>query len=73
MAQFGHVNGRRKKSKTREKMVTTKRLKSAMETDKKRKARLEKIVATTKSDWPWRQRKNEDHKMDWIGFGFNLD
>ena len=56
-----------------EKMVTIKWLKLAMAMDEKRKAGLEKTVATTKSDWPWRQRKKEEHKMDWIGFRFHLD
>ena len=37
-----------------------------------KKARLEKMVATTQlrlaleTDWPWRQRKKEEQKMDWI-------
>ena len=36
--------------------------------DRKRKARLVKMVATTRSGWPWKQRMKEVQKngMDWI-------
>ena len=53
--------------------LCTKRLSLAMETDEERKARLEKMVATTQLRLALRQRKKEEQKMDWIGFGFKLD
>ena len=43
--------------------AATKRLRLAMEPDKERKARLEKMVATNGSSWPWRWTKKE--KQDW--------
>ena len=46
MFQFGHVDGRRKKARL-EKMIATKPLRLAMETDEERKARHEKMVVTT--------------------------
>ena len=42
-----------------EKMVATELFRLAMETDEEKKARLEKIAATTQG-WPWRQRKKEE-------------
>ena len=44
-----------------EKVVASKQLKIAMETDVERKARLE--------SWPWRRRKKEEQKRN----EFNLD
>ena len=53
-----------------EKMVATKQLRLAVETEEERRARLEKIVG---SGWPWRQRKKEEQKKDldliWIEIG----
>ena len=43
--------------------AATKWLRLAMKPDEERKTRLEKIVA---SGWPWRQRKKEEKKMEWI-------
>ena len=52
--------------------AATKRLRLAMEMDEERKARLEKMVqATTQLGWPWRQRKKEEQKQEWIRFRFD--
>ena len=51
--------------------AVTKQFSLAMEMDEERKARLEKMVATTHSSgWPWRQRKKEEQKKR---NGFDLD
>ena len=54
----GSGNGRRKKSKTGEDGSYQTGL--AMETEEERRARLEKMEATTGSGWPWRQRKKDE-------------
>ena len=48
-------------------MVDTKRLMLAMETDKKRKARLEKVVAITQLRLALETEEERREKMDWIG------
>ena len=45
-----------------EKMVATKRLRLAMETDEERKERLEKMIATTQLRLCPRERKKEEQK-----------
>ena len=57
------------KSKT-ENDAAIKQLRLAMETDEERKARLEKMVAITRSRLPWRQRKKEEQKRN--GFDWDL-
>ena len=54
-------------------MVAAKRQKLAMETNKKRKARLEKMVATTQLRLALETEEEIRAKMDWIKFVFNLD
>ena len=47
-----------------EKVVASKQLKFAMETDVEKKARLEKMVQPQSSGWPWRWRKKEEQKRN---------
>ena len=63
MAQFGHVDGRRKESMTGEdgRYLTT----QIGHGDEKRKARLEKMVATAQISLGDRGRKKS---KKWIGF-----
>ena len=55
-----------------EKMVATKRLRLAMETNEERKARLEKMIPTTQLRLALETEEKEEQKI-WILFGFNLD
>ena len=43
-------------------VVASKQLWLAVETEEERKVRLGKVVATTHTSWPWRQRKKEEQK-----------
>ena len=60
-----HVDRQRKKSKTEED-GSYQTLKLAMETDETRKARLEKMVATTQLRLAFETEEERRTKMDWI-------
>ena len=63
MAQFGHVDRRRKKRKTEED-GSYQTLTLAMETDVKRKARQENMVATTQLRLALETEEERRAKMD---------
>ena len=73
MAQFGHVDRRRKKSKTEED-GSYKTAEVGHETDKKRKPRLEKMVATTQLrlalETEEERRAKNSLDLIWIEIGF---
>ena len=45
------------------KVIASKQLKLAVETDEERRGRVENDAATNGSGWPWRRKKKE--KQDW--------
>ena len=51
-----------------EKMVATKRLRLAMEMDEERKPDWRRWYLPHRSGWPWRQKKKEEQKMDWMNW-----